>query len=227
MMTLLNDFYHLFFPNVCVVCGNSLVQGEEKICYDCLGDMPLTHTMYHDKNEVERRFYGKVEIERACSLFRFQKGGSVQRALHALKYKNQPEVGYVLGQYLGNELIKSNNYRDVQCITPVPLHWRKEKIRGYNQSYHIALGLSERIGLPIYDNIIKIKENETQTKKGVFERWQNTLSVYQVKDVTLFQNNHILIVDDVLTTGSTLEACAHSILQVEGTKVSIATLALA
>ena len=87
--------------------------------------------------------------------------------------------------------------------------------------------MSERIGLPIYDNIIKIKENETQTKKGVFERWQNTLSVYQVKDVTLFQNNHILIVDDVLTTGSTLEACAHSILQVEGTKVSIATLALA
>jgi ComF family protein len=225
---LLVDFLHLIYPNNCFVCNESLVENESFICLSCLHKLPKTNYHLQQENPVEKLFWGKVEIENACSFLFFEKGSSVQKLLHQIKYKGEKELGEELGKHFGNTLLESNKYSNIDLIVPVPLHKKRYNKRGYNQSEWIAKGLAEKLKCPIEINgIVRRVENETQTKKGVYERWENTQDIFSVTDSETFVGKHILIVDDVLTTGATIESCAECFSEIEGTKISIATLAVA
>lgn len=222
------DFFNLFFPNVCEACGDRLLKNENIICIKCLYDFPKTNFHLDKENPITHLFYGRANIENATSLYFFNKGSKFQDLIHKLKYNGKKEIGFELGKQLGAALLKSENYHSIDVIIPVPLHPKKERKRGYNQSYWIALGINEIIKKEIdTKTIIRYKEAESQTKKNRFERYQNVSTVFTTKDNTMLIDKHILLVDDVITTGATLEACANLILSTKNAKVSIATLAVA
>jgi ComF family protein len=175
---------------------------------------------------LEQLFWGRVQIEKATSWFFFQKGSNYQHLLHHLKYKGLRGIGVEMGRNFGSELIANNYFDEVDVIVPVPLHPKKEKKRGYNQSLAIAEGLSQRLEIPIEtEHLIRRFYSETQTRKGRFERWENVCELFDLKVEGYFSGKHVLLVDDVVTTGSTLDACAQKILSCTNAKVSIATLA--
>jgi ComF family protein len=222
------DFSYLIYPNLCIGCGRGLVTGEKYICFKCLVGMPRTNFHLVSGNPLEQIFWGRVKIEKATSWFFFQKGSNYQQLLHHLKYKGLRGIGVELGRSFGSELKITNFFNEVDVIVPVPLHSKKEKQRGYNQSLAIAEGLSQQLKIPIETNIlIRRFYSETQTRKGRFERWENVSELFDLKMKDYFSGKHILLVDDVVTTGSTLDACAQKILSCDGAKVSIATLAFA
>lgn len=218
----------LLYPNLCVICNESLVRGEEMICFHCLHQMPKTNYHLEKDNAVEKRFWGKVPVYRATSYFHFYKGSPFQQLLHELKYRGNKEIGRVMGRFAGVDLLDTEDFASIDVIVPVPLHPKKQLKRGYNQSEWIARGLSEALNKPVdTTHLIRTKENATQTKKSVFERYQNTQGIFALNDVTVFEKKHILLVDDVLTTGSTLEACALALMESSFVKISVFTLALA
>ncbi len=218
----------LLYPNLCVICNESLVRGEELICFQCLHQMPKTNYHLEKDNAVEKRFWGKVPVYRATSYFHFYKGSPFRQLLHELKYRGNKEIGRVMGRFAGVDLLDTDDFASVDVIVPVPLHPKKQLKRGYNQSEWIARGLSEALNKPVdATHLTRIKENATQTKKSVFERYQNTQGIFALNDVTVFEKKHVLLVDDVLTTGSTLEACALALMESSFVKVSVFTLALA
>lgn len=218
----------LLYPNLCVICNESLVRGEEMICFHCLHQMPKTNYHLEKDNAVEKRFWGKVPVYRATSYFHFYKGSPFRQLLHELKYRGNKEIGRVMGRFAGIDLLDTDDFASIDVIVPVPLHPKKQLKRGYNQSEWIARGLSEALNKPVdTTHLIRIKENATQTKKSVFERYQNTQGIFALNDVTVFEKKHILLVDDVLTTGSTLEACALALMESSFVKISVFTLALA
>jgi ComF family protein len=223
------DFIHLIYPNNCLLCGKSLVKTESHLCLYCQFSLPKTNYHLQQNNPVEKRFWGKVTIEHATSLFYFQKGSSVQQLLHELKYRGNKEIGEMLGSHLGLELLQSTFYKDIDVIVPVPLHKNRYRKRGYNQSECIANGISSVLKKPVdTTTLIRTVETATQTKKGVFERWENMNGIFALADNQTFNNKHILLVDDVLTTGSTLEACARTIVDGQNkARVSVVTLAVA
>lgn len=226
--SLLQDLIHLIFPNTCLVCGENLVQGEDIICLSCLYKIPKTNNHLHPDNEIAKRFWGKVPIENTVAFYTFQKSSSIQKLLHELKYRGRQDVGEMLGRQIGITLQNSSDFQSIDLIIPVPLHKKRFKKRGYNQSVCFAQGLSEILHKPVNETyLIRAIENPTQTKKGVYERWENTQGIFELTDHTKLQDKHILLVDDVMTTGSTLEACAQTLLQSDGAKVSILTIAVA
>lgn len=224
-------FHHLldlFFPNLCLICGEGLVSGEEQLCLKCLSKIPKTNYHLTEDNPVEKRFWGKVRIESASSYFFFHKGSDFQRLIHELKYRGNKEIGIILGKYAAAELIQSDSFSSVDMIIPVPLHKKKYAKRGYNQSSQIGIGISKVMGKPLVVNSLFRKiESTTQTKKSVYERFENTRGIFELKNPSEVAGKHILLVDDVLTTGSTIEACIHALQQAENVKVSVFTLALA
>jgi ComF family protein len=190
--------------------------------------MPRTNFHRQKDNPVEKRFWGKADIFRATSFFFFQKGSPFQKLIHDLKYKGNKESGEVLGKYAAADLTENEDFCSVDIIVPVPLHPNKLRKRGYNQSEWIARGMAAVLQKPVdVQNLFRAIENPTQTKKSVYERFQNTEGIFQLKNPQLFENKHILIVDDVLTTGSTLEACALPMKNINGIKISLFTLAVA
>ncbi|VBB46828.1 Phosphoribosyltransferase [uncultured Paludibacter sp.] len=227
-MSFHSSFMDLLFPNLCVTCGESLVKGESFICLKCLNEVPKTNFHLQKENEVEKRFWGKVPVEKATSYFFFEKGSKFQHLLHELKYKGNKEIGEILGKYAAAELLQNEAYNSVDLIVPVPLHPKKEAKRGYNQSEWICKGISAVFNKPlIVNNLIRSKETETQTKKSVYERFENMQDIFEVKNPAEFNGKHILLVDDVLTTGSTLEACIQALQKSKNVKVSVFTLAIA
>lgn len=223
-----DDFVSLFYPRLCAGCKTSLVRGEDVICLNCLADLPRTNYHQIQENPIYQIFVGRANIVLATSFCRFDKGGRLQRLLHELKYKGNSEVGRKLGALFGHELIQSSLFQDIDAIIPVPLHPKKEKMRGYNQSTEIGKGLSESMDRPlITGNLIRSVHTATQTRKGRFERWENVSGIFNVKNNSLLTGRHLLVVDDVVTTGATLEACCEQLLKVPGVRVSIATLACA
>ncbi|MDR1594279.1 MAG: ComF family protein [Prevotellaceae bacterium] len=215
----------LVFPDFCEVCGTPLVRGERYICMSCLYKMPRTRFWEKEDNEIAKLFWGKVNIERACSLFYFRKGSDYRPMIHKLKYKGKYNIGLRLGEELGVCLDKASLYSDISMLVPVPLHPAKERMRGYNQSEYIAYGLSNIMNLPVEKrNLIRTKYTQTQTRKSSTERWENVREVFDVRDKSRLNGEHILLIDDVITTGATIESCASTILNNCQCKVSIASI---
>jgi len=228
MKTLLSDFAGLFYPDTCQACGNSLYKGENIICTFCMYHLPKTNYHEDEDNPVIRHFWGKVNITAAASYFFFNKGQKVQKLIHRLKYKGQKEIGLKIGELYGSELTKSGIFCTADLIVPVPLHKSRLRTRGYNQSDFFAKGLSAAMNIPAETALLtRNKKTETQTKKNRFSRWENVNEVFSVLTEKNIEGKHFLLVDDVITTGSTLTACAEVLLKHKDTKVSIASIAYA
>lgn len=226
--TLLFYLTELLFPRLCVTCGDKLIEQENWICLHCLHHIPRTNYHLESGNPVAQLFYGRVQIEHATAFFRFSKGSDYQKLLHSLKYKGMKEIGAEIGKHFAIDLMQSPGFSVVDVICPVPLHPDKEKKRGYNQSWWIASGIARQMNREFSDdNLKRVTATETQTRKNRFERWQNVEGIFDLSNPEAFSGKHILLIDDVVTTGSTLEACAQAIISQSGAKVSIATLATA
>ncbi len=227
-MSMLIDFFSLIYPQVCVTCGSDLVQGESVLCLDCVFHLPQTNYHLQEDNPVIRHFWGRVPVKAATSMYFFNKGERVQALMHKLKYKGATEIGEFAGRMMGQKLATAEGYRDSQIIIPVPLHKSKQLKRGYNQSECLAKGLAHGLkAAMVADAVVRGTASDTQTKKTRFLRWQNVDSIFSVVQPQKLEGMNILLVDDVITTGSTLEACAQAILEVPGTTVRVATMACA
>jgi ComF family protein len=222
------DFVSLLFPELCVACRESLVANEHLLCTDCRFNLPYTNFHLQADNIVAQQFWGKINVEAAFALFYFTKGGKIQNMLHQLKYNGQQQVGKLAGNIAGEQLIKNEAFNTVDYIIPVPLHKKRLRERGYNQSTAFAEGLAEKLNAAVEENnLVRIKSTETQTHKSRFARFENMQEVFMVLNPERLAGKHVLLVDDVITTGSTLEACGEQLLKVEGLKLSIATIAYA
>lgn len=224
----LYDIAGFFFPVYCPVCGDPLYVSGEVICLRCELQMPHTGYTNVPDNPVAKLFWGRVVLEGATSLFRFEKGSKYQPLLHQLKYKGQRQIGHFLGQMLGAALLDTP-FADADQLVPVPLHRKKEKIRGYNQSEVIAAGVSRVTGIPVNNSLLVRKaETDSQTRKGRYERWKNMEKVFQlVEGAEATKANKLLLIDDVVTTGSTLEACAIALNSLPDKRIYVATIACA
>jgi ComF family protein len=223
-----DDFISLLFPRLCYACGNHLLRNEKLICTECLVLIPRTNYHLEDDNPVARLFWGRCRIEKASAFSFYNKDSRIRKLIHNLKYKGITDIGYDLGKIYGLTLSKSGFTEGIDLIISVPLHPSKERLRGFNQSDIIANGMSETTGLPVDNKVLeRIALTETQTKRSRYERWTNVEGIFKVKDPAVIRDKHILLVDDVITTGSTLESCASELLKTEGVKVSVAALAVA
>jgi ComF family protein len=225
---LLGNFLALFFPNYCMGCGEPLTRGEELLCTFCLFHLPRTFFHQDPGNPVARVFWGRVRLERVSSFVSFHKGGNVQELMHQLKYQGKKEIGHYLGNLYGYELGDFQPFKDVDVIVPVPLHPRKLRKRGYNQSQMFAEGLSEALCIPVESKCLYRKvHTATQTRRSRYERWENVEDIFGIKDPERLTGKNILLVDDVITTGATIEACATVLLGLDGTRVSAVSIAYA
>ena len=222
------DVASLVYPRVCNGCQQSLFKHEEFICNKCYLTLPKTNYHLQLENPIEKIFFGRANIKTASSFLFFQKKGSVQKMMHALKYKNKPEVAHLLGKWYGQDLKKSEAFSNIDYIIPVPLHKKRLRKRGYNQSEHFAKGLSEALNIPILTNVlVKSKFTETQTHKSREERAENISTSFQLQNPESIQNKNILLVDDVITTGATTEACILKLQENTNATISVASIAYA
>jgi len=218
----------LLYPNLCLACQESLASVESVLCVRCQYYISPTNYHLETPNPVLDRFWGRIELEHACTGFIFNKGSALQHLIHELKYNNQPKVGIELGQQCGLLLQEVDSYNTIDCIIPVPLHPKKLRQRGYNQAALFGQGIAEILQKPCLENhLVRAKYTDTQTKKSRLERLSNVEEAFSVQEKEMLQQQHILLVDDVITTGATLEACAQQLLAIQGVKVSIAAIALA
>ena len=225
---ILSPLKHLFYPHVCTGCGSDFVEDDNLLCLQCINDLPHTNFEMHANNPVEKIFWGRLPLTAAMSEFYFTKGTLIQTLIHQFKYKSNIDVGLYLGAIMGRSLLNSNRFTTIDALIPLPLNAEKEFKRGYNQATILCNGMAEVMGVPVIkNNVVRNRFTETQTKKHRAERWKNVESSFGTNDSAALRNKHILLVDDVVTTGATLEACGTEILKIEGTKLSIATLAYA
>ncbi len=218
----------IFFPNVCTVCCNSLTKSESVICLECQFHLPNTGFHLIAENQVAKAFWGKANVFSATAMYFFDKGEKVQKLLHGLKYKGQKETGIKLGKLFGAELLNTDFIKTVDCIIPVPLHAKKIRLRGYNQSEVIAQGMSQILNIPVVSDLLKRQiATATQTRKSRFERWENVDNVFVLNEAESFTGKHVLLLDDVITTGSTIAACAEAFSDVKNCKVSVGAVAFA
>ena len=228
MKDFLLDIAALIYPRVCVGCNGNLFKHEELICHQCYVSLPKTSYHLLKDNPIQKIFYGRGNIMFADSFLFFQKKGSVQKILHALKYKGKPEVAQLLGKWYAEDLVQSNVSLAFDYIIPVPLHKKRKQRRGYNQSEYFAKGLSEVLNIPIIAHVLLKKQfTETQTHKTRQERAENILQSFSVENAEIIDNKNVLLVDDVITTGATLEACIIQLQKSTNAKVSIASIAYA
>ena len=225
---MINYLINLFFPKVCAACHTLLMSNETVICTRCRHEMPLTQYHLDTKNEAVKKFYGKIEIQHASAFLYFNKKGMVQELIHNLKYKGHEEIGFVLGNWYVADLKELNLETPFDVVIPVPLHKRKFRERGYNQVTTFGKALAEGLNIAFDDAILyRKKYSKTQSKKNLLGRSENIENIFDVHFSTENQNKHFLIVDDVLTTGATLEACSRALLKIPGAKISIVCMAMA
>ncbi|MEG1585734.1 MAG: phosphoribosyltransferase family protein [Bacteroidales bacterium] len=217
----------LFFPRKCLMCANTLSGDETCFCRHCLPRLPRTRFDKQPDNPAEQLFFGKCEIERVACFCYFEKGGTFRNAIHQFKYHDSPKTAFRLGALYAREI--APEWSDpIDLLIPVPLHWYKQLQRGYNQSEWIARGLASVWHKPIRTDILSKRQNtSTQTRKSIYDRYRNTAQAFRLRSTTPLAGKHILLVDDVLTSGSTLEACAQALQAAEGIKISILTLGFA
>ena len=215
-------------PRVCPVCGKALDDDEQWLCRKCLAALPRTRYEETDFNTMEQHFAGKVPIERATAYFFYEKGSPYASILHDIKYHSLPKMGYWLTSRAVTEMAGSHFFEGIDVVTAVPLHRSKLAHRGYNQSEYLARGIADRLGIPYVEALNAVKPHSTQTHKGALERWQNIQGNYALKnDASHLSGKHILLVDDVITTGSTLTVCASLLKSIPGATISLFTLAAA
>ena len=225
--TLLANLASLIYPKLCVICGEPLIENEKFFCYTCFLKLPKTNYHLIPENQAIERFAGKISLIKASSFFYYSKGGIAQKLIAEIKYKGNSNLGEWIGAYIAKDMISSDFFQGINYLVPVPLHRSKEKKRGFNQAEKIAEGIAQVTKIPLdTSNVFRGKANTSQTRKGVFERWKNTQNLFQIKNTELFNKKHILIIDDVLTTGSTMEAIAQILLKSPEIKISILTLAI-
>lgn len=224
----LTDFVGLFFPEYCRGCSDALVYGEDLICTRCLLNLPRSDYHLEIENPFFNKFRGRIKVDCVIAYLKFVKGSSAQHLLHALKYKNQSEIGVALGRLYGSDLVNAGYKGKFDLIVPVPLHRMKRKRRGYNQSEEFGKGLAGVLGVPCCDDVLFRRiDTQTQTRKSKLNRWNNVSDVFLVKRRDAIQDKKVLLVDDVVTTGATLEACGASLLDAGSSSVSFACIAAA
>ncbi len=225
-LKLITDFTALFFPEYCLGCSLDLVTGEEILCTRCILNLPVAGCDFSDENPVKEKFIGRLPVKYAGAYLKFRKTGIVQHLLHQLKYNNQPEVGVRLGRIFGVEIRKLVKDRQFDIIIPMPLHPFRQRKRGYNQSAKFAEGLTQALDVPCNDEIIVRQMNTpTQTSKNREERWENVKRAFCVKQPTMIRNKRILLVDDIITTGASLEACGLELIHHGCAELSVACIA--
>ncbi|MFT4643788.1 MAG: ComF family protein [Planctomycetota bacterium] len=225
----LSNFVNLVYPNYCVLCQSNLHQNEATICTIC--EVKLPYTNYHKSidNPIEKKLWGRVPIQKASSLLFFEKGLEVQQLISNLKYKNREDIGAKLAEIYARHLIRDQSeFLKVDLLIPIPLHYKKQKRRGYNQCDSFTITLSEQLNIPFDLKSIERKvDTISQTGKSRIKRWENVSEIFKVTNLDKLKNKHILLIDDVMTTGATLEALANKILAIEGTQVSVLVMASA
>lgn len=221
----LSSLLNLVFPKLCVCCGGVLMEAEENICLTCLYTLPRSIDRDYANNKVMDLFLGRVRIEKAASWLHFEKESKVQNILHHIKYKGKSKFASQIGEVMACEM--PDFFVDIDAIVPVPLHPKKQKIRGYNQSVEIANGVQKVVGLPIFSQLLeRTRFSETQTHKNKEERWKNTEGLFTLAPNDGFEGKHLLLIDDVLTTGSTAIACLKCLEQIPNVRLSFLSLAV-
>lgn len=219
---------NLLFPPLCRCCGNHLTDGEDILCLHCLLDLPYTQFSEFYTNKAAQRFWGKVPLEKVTAGFYFEKGTHIQLLLHRLKYNNEKIIGYFLGQYVADRWLSTDFFKGIDLLIPVPLHPKKLRKRGYNQSEWIARGVAQLTGIECdTSHLHRTTDNVTQTHLSAYERYLNTQNIFTIKHPDELIDKHILLIDDVLTTGATLETCARILLTIPHVKVSVLALCIA
>ncbi len=228
LKNILGSTLHLFYPHVCTGCGSDLLESDNLLCLTCMHDLPHTNFAALANNQIEKDFWGRINLVAAYSQFYFSKAFLIQHLIHQLKYNGDTKIGFYLGEIMGKTMLESNRFSTVDALMPLPLYADKEHKRGYNQATVICNGISAVMNIPVLQGaVIRQYATETQTRKHRTERWDNVKDSFKVKKETELNGKHLLLVDDVVTTGATLEACGQVILQANNVSLSIATLAYA
>ena len=224
----IRDFITLFYPTLCISCSDALIGNEQFLCSECLQKLPKTNHWQHSNNTAYNQLAGKIPIQRAAAWLYYSKGGMAQQIIAEIKYRGNRVFGKWISSRLAEELASFDFFDDINLLIPVPLHSKKLRQRGFNQTEIIAQGISKITHIPIdINHLYRGKANETQTKKGLYERWRNTQSIFQVRQAEDLKDKHLLLIDDVLTTGSTLESCTHALLECPNVRISVLTIAIA
>jgi len=220
-----DSLLHLAFPHVCEGCGTDNLQAEHLLCLRCLSSLPSTNFHMHPNNPIEKIFWGRIAITSATAQYYFTKESMMQHLMHQFKYKGNKDVGIYLGKLMGWAMLESNRFSYIDALVPLPLHKSKEHKRGYNQATLLCEGIASVLNKPVLRGAVtRPQQTETQTKKGRVQRWQNIEGKFLLANETVIENKHVLLVDDVVTTGATLEACSREILKGKNVQLSIATL---
>lgn len=223
-----HSLLQLFYPHVCAGCGSDALPAESELCVKCIHQLPATGFERHADNPVEKLLTGRVPFTRATAQFYFSKASVIQKLMHQLKYRGNKNLGHQLGLIMGNQILESKNFINADALVPLPLYESRERKRGYNQAAVLSNGIAEILGIPVITNAVaRTTATETQTHKSRIERWQNMKDMFILTDCAQLENKHLLLVDDVITTGATIEACATALLKAKGLMVSIVTLCYA
>lgn len=223
-----HDFITLIYPRYCMGCQDGLIKGEDILCTRCIHELPRTNYHLEPENPIYKRLFGRIPIKFALAFLLFKKGGKVQHLLHELKYNNHPEIGRIIGRVYGEELRDNGYDKYFDSVISIPLHPVKQRRRGYNQSDEFARGLVQALNVNLVsDAVIRSTKTETQTQKSKLKRWENVKEVFRVVNQQAVEGRRILLVDDVITTGATIEACGQVLIDSGCAQLSVAGIAYA
>jgi ComF family protein len=216
---------HYAFPHVCAGCGSDAIAKEQRLCLSCIAALPGTQFHLHRNNPVEKIFWGRLDVQHATAQYYLTPSSLIHRLLHQFKYRDEPLLAACLGTLMGSSLAASPLYSTVDVLVPLPLFPSRLRKRGYNQSAMLCQGISDMTGKPVRENVVRRTTfTETQTNKNRVERWQNMEGRFELTDGEALTHKHVLLVDDVITTGATLEACGKCLAEAPGVQISVATL---
>lgn len=228
MKHLLNDFTNLFYPHLCILCENPLIENEQQICLNCLYNLPKTNYHTNKGNPTRALFAGFPQVNEVTAFLFFEKDGITQKLIHSFKYYDNKSLAEYLGRIAATELKEYGFYASVETIIPIPLHPKKEKKRGYNQSECIANGIASVYGCEIdKTSLIRVTETMSQTRKSVYDRHMNVENIFKLTDPGKLSGKHVLLIDDVITTGATTSACIETLSEIPEIKISIFSMSIA